>query len=77
MRTLRTAVRGLVEFLRDRGAGSAAVSGPGRFPEAVLPEIADPACGILCFNDNDNITDWQQRAEIVKTAIAEKLNIKH
>ncbi len=39
------AVRGLVEFLRDRGAGSAAVSGPGRFPEAALPEIADPACG--------------------------------
>lgn len=46
-------------------------------PTYDLPAIiADPACGILCFNDNDNITDWQQRAEIVKTAIAEKLNIK-
>lgn len=45
-------------------------------PTHDLPAIiADPDCGILCINDNDNITDWQQRAEIVRQAISEKLKV--
>ena len=35
--------------------------------------IADPACGILCINDNDSITDWQERAAVVREAIEKKL----
>lgn len=37
--------------------------------------IADPDCGILCINDNDAVTDWKQRAEIVRQAISEKLKV--
>jgi hypothetical protein len=37
--------------------------------------IAEPDCGILCINDNDNIQDWQERAAVVREAIEKKLNI--
>jgi hypothetical protein len=35
--------------------------------------IADPDCGILCINDNDAVTDWKERAAIVREAIGGKL----
>ena len=44
-------------------------------PTHDLPAIiADDDCGILCINDNDAVIDWQQRAEIIRMAIEEKLD---
>lgn len=35
--------------------------------------IRDPRAGIVCMNDNERITDWQERARIVREEIMEKL----
>jgi len=35
--------------------------------------IRDPDCGIVCLNDNEDIDDWRERAELVKKAIEAKL----
>ena len=43
-------------------------------PTDELPAIiAEPDCGILCINDNDAMSDWQRRGEVVKEAIEKKL----
>ena len=38
--------------------------------------IADKDAGIVCLNDNEDIDDWQQRADVVRRAISTKLGIK-
>lgn len=35
--------------------------------------IRDPDCGIVCLNDNEMITDWLDRAAIVRQEIRKKL----
>ena len=35
--------------------------------------IRDPEAGIVCLNDNENIANWRQRAEIVRREMREKL----
>lgn len=44
-------------------------------PTKSLPAILrDPEAGIVCLNDNAKITDWQQRAAVVRREIMEKLD---
>jgi hypothetical protein len=38
--------------------------------------IRDPDCGIVCLNDNEMITDWLDRAAIVRQEIRSKLDGK-
>lgn len=38
--------------------------------------IRDPKAGIVCFNDNEHINDWEKRAAIVRKTISEKLEDK-
>ena len=35
--------------------------------------IRDPDAGIVCLNDNDDIKDWEKRADVVRREIAAKL----
>lgn len=43
-------------------------------PIESLPRIIqDPEAGIVCFNDNDAVTDWLRRAEIIRNEITLKL----
>lgn len=35
--------------------------------------IRDPEAGIVCFNDNEHISDWEKRAEIVLKETSKKL----
>ena len=47
--------------------------GPGTPTASLAAMIADPAAGVLCINDHENIEDWVQRAAAVRRAIREKL----
>ena len=39
--------------------------------------IRDPQAGIVCLNDNENISDWQRRTAIVRKEIEGKLGISN
>ena len=41
--------------------------------EKIAAIIRDPQAGIVCINDNERISDWKQRAAIVRMEIERKL----
>lgn len=47
--------------------------GPCVRTEQIPAIIRHPKADIVCINDNPKISDWRQRSEIVKTAIAARL----
>lgn len=47
--------------------------GPGTPTERIAEIIRDADAGIVCFNDNEKISDWKKRAEIVRSEISRKL----
>lgn len=50
--------------------------GPRTKTEDIAGIIRDPDCGIVCLNDNEMITDWLDRAAIVRQEIRKKLEGK-
>lgn len=42
----------------------------------IVEIIRSPKAGIVCLNDNEHITDWKERARIVREEIEKKLKIE-
>ena len=50
--------------------------GPKTPTRDIAAILRDPDCGIVCLNDNEKISDWEKRAEIVRREIAAKLGTR-
>jgi hypothetical protein len=48
--------------------------GPRTPTSQITAILRNPACGIVCINDNSAIDDWKTRADIVKREITKKLS---
>ncbi len=44
-----------------------------RETHSLPPIINDPVAGVVCLNDNENITDWKQRAKLIRETITAKM----
>lgn len=49
-------------------------AGPGTPTDELATIITTPGIGIVCLNDNENIADWQHRADVVRDAIVKNLS---
>lgn len=47
--------------------------GKGTPTNGLAAIIRDPEAGIVCFNDNEHISDWEKRAKTVREEISKKL----
>lgn len=50
-------------------------AGKDKTTDQLASIIAQPDAGIVCINDNENIRDWQQRADAVRKAISKKISV--